>query len=464
MLLQAVAATIDRHQMLAPGQTVLVAVSGGPDSLALLDLLARLAGDRRLTLAVAHLDHGLRPDSAADADFVAASAAARGLPCVRERVDLPALLRGSGAAPEALAREVRYAFLARAAAAVGADRVALGHNADDQAETVIMRLLRGAGTDGLAGIPPVRLPYVRPLLETPRSAIEEYCRARGLLPRHDVTNADPAYLRNRLRHELLPLLRSYNPRLTESLGELGERLRDEAQYLRQVALTLLATLTADGDGLDCAGLAASPTALQRAALRAYYERETGALAPAYHHIERLRELAAGRDGGQHQLPGHLLARREYGRLVIVAAEAEPAAFELTLSLPGLTELPTGEAIAVWLTDPGACAFATTNEKRLAYVDSAALAGAVVRTRRPGDRIRITGVGEKKLQDLLVDAKLPRRLRDRLPLLAIGGDILWVPGQRVSEVAAVTPATRQVAALRLLPAEWSHCSDPRCMLE
>jgi tRNA(Ile)-lysidine synthase len=463
LLRQAVAATIDHYAMIERGQTVLVAVSGGPDSLTLLDVLADLAAELNLRLAVAHLDHGLRPDSADDAEFVAGVAASLGLECFRERVDLPAILAGSGESPEAVARSVRYAFLARAAATIGADRIALGHNADDQAETVIMRLLRGSGSDGLAGIPPVRLPYVRPLIRTPRAAIEEYCRQRDLHPRLDSTNAESVYLRNRLRHQLLPQMREYNPRLTEALGELAERQRAESAYLRDAAEEALSELQ-NADGLDCAALAGRPTALQRAVLRIYHERETGELPVAYHHIERLRALIAAQRG-QHQLPGGHIARVEYGRLAIIPVDAGADAFSIAPTIPGLTHLPIGEALLVWVTGPTAATFATANAQRQAFLDCDAIPdGAVIRTRHPGDRIRIAGVGSKKLQDVLIDAKVPRRRRDRLPLLACGGDILWVPGIRVAEGVAITPVTRAVLAFQLVPDDAFHCSDNDCMLE
>lgn len=464
MLLASVRDTIARHRMLKPGQTVLVAVSGGPDSLALLDVLLQLAPELELRLAVAHLDHGLRPDSAADADFVAAFAAERGLTCYRERVDVAALLRGSGQSPEAVARAVRYAFFERAAAATGAERVALGHNADDQAETIIMRLLRGAGSEGLSGIPPVRLPYVRPLIETPRSEIEAYCRARGLAARRDSTNADPAYTRNRIRHELMPVLKGYNPRLVPALGELGERLRAEADYIARQAADALAACSV-GDALACRRLIALPIALQRAALRAYYARATGAEPLAHLHVERLRELAAATAPTQHQLPGGFFARSEGGRLIIKRSEAAPAPFELVPLVPGLTPLPTGETLAAWLTEAGAHDWSAVNARRQAFLDFEACGEFVVRNRRPGDRIRLPGVaGDKKLQDVLVDAKLPRGERDRLPLLARGREILWIPGLRVSERVKVTPATRVVLALQLLSESQDYCSSRGNMLE
>ncbi|MGE5560893.1 MAG: tRNA lysidine(34) synthetase TilS, partial [Chloroflexota bacterium] len=343
-----------------------------------------------------------------------------------------------------------YAFFERAAAAAGADRVALGHNADDQAETIIMRLLRGAGSEGLAGIPPVRLPYIRPLIETTRSVIEAYCQANGLHPRYDATNADPAYLRNRIRHGLMPLLKEYNPRLVPALSELGDRLRAEADYIDKQAEAALASCGTDG-ALDCACLLALPVALQRATLRAYYRRETGAEPLGYHHVERMRELVAAGRAGHQQLPGGFSARCERGLLRIVrAAEAFPA-FAVKPAIPGLTALPTGETLAAWLTEPARFDWSTVNAGRQAFLDAAGCQGGIViRNRRLGDRIRLPGVGGlTKLQDVLVDAKVPRWERDRLPLLARDDEVLWIPGLRVSESVQVTGRTRQVLALQLM---------------
>ncbi|MBI3629760.1 MAG: tRNA lysidine(34) synthetase TilS, partial [Candidatus Rokubacteria bacterium] len=256
-MIDAVRDTIRRHAMLAGGEAVLVAVSGGADSVALLHVLAALAAELSLRLTVVHLDHGLRPDSAADAAFVESLARARGLPVVVDRIAVP-----PGGSLEARAREARYAALRRHAARLGADRVALGHTADDQAETVLMRLLEGAGPRGLAGIPPVRGRYIRPLIETRRAGIVETLTAAGLTWREDPSNRDPKFLRNRIRHELLPLLAStYNPAIVPALARAAALTRELLAQVSAVAERELAaapTLTGEEIVLVRSRLAALP--------------------------------------------------------------------------------------------------------------------------------------------------------------------------------------------------------------
>lgn len=274
----AVEATVRRHALLRPGEGVVVAVSGGPDSVALLDVLVRLSPGWRLRLVPAHVDHGLRPDSAADAAWLADRVRALGLELRLARVDAAGFARRHGLSPEAAARLLRYRALEEVRRAAGADRLAVGHHRDDLAETVLLRLLTGAGSDGLAGIPPARGSVVRPLIERTRAEIETYLRARGLEWREDPSNRDPRFLRNRVRHELLPWLeRAFNPRVREVLARTAALLRDEVACLEEQARQALAEAVLPdppavrgGDvllALDAERVAALPVALQRRVLR-----------------------------------------------------------------------------------------------------------------------------------------------------------------------------------------------------
>lgn len=271
--LAAVERTIRAHAMLAPGDAVVVAVSGGPDSMALLDALVRLAPTWRLRLHAVHVDHGLRPDSGEDAAWVADRVRAMGLLPDVVRVDAAAHARAHRLSLEAAARQLRYRELERARRRVGAARIAVGHHRDDVAETVLLRLCTGAGSDGLAGIPPVRGAIVRPLIERSRAEILAYLAARGLPWREDPSNRDLRFPRNRIRHELLPWLeRHVNPRVRAALARTAALLRDEVEWLEAEArrsLEELARPPADGSWLelDAAGLMALPAALQRRVLR-----------------------------------------------------------------------------------------------------------------------------------------------------------------------------------------------------
>lgn len=313
-LLDRVIAFCDRHALLPPGARIVVAVSGGPDSLCLLHLLCRLRAPRQLTLQVAHLDHRLRPDSADDARFVAEVARAWQVPISIGQADVAALAHQQGEGLEAAARTARLDFLARTAQAFGATRIALGHTADDQAETVLLRLVRGAGPGGLAAMRPQRRlnerdpasPWlIRPLLDTPRSAIEAYCAAQGLVPRRDSTNDTTIFLRNRVRGYILPLLKTYNPNIVATLGRTARICADEDDLLQQLTRQSWERSVRVAGGtitIDRHAFAALHPALQRRLVR-QAATELGLRLEARHLDLALAAIAAGRrrlqlpDGG-----------------------------------------------------------------------------------------------------------------------------------------------------------------------
>jgi len=268
-LLEPMEQFIRRHRLLVPRETVLVAVSGGPDSLALLHLLTRLRTPWQLTLHVAHVDHGLRPEAVEDAAFVESIGRAWDVPVTVKTVDVRGE-RQPGESVQQAARRLRYRALAEVARTVDARRIALGHHADDQAETVLMRLLRGAGPTGLAGMRPRRGPYIRPLLGVTRADVEAYCRRFGLEPRRDPSNLSPQYLRSRIRHHLLPILeQEYNPNIRTVLSRTAALLREEDDLVEALARRAHRRLQ-DGRGptdLPVDGLARLPVAIARRVVR-----------------------------------------------------------------------------------------------------------------------------------------------------------------------------------------------------
>ncbi len=487
-LLRQVREFIHRHDLLSVGDRVVVGVSGGPDSLCLLHLLLRLQEEYRLQLHVAHLHHGARGEEAdADAAFVADLAREWGLPATLVREDVPAVARAHKLAFEEAARRVRYAFLAHVAGRVGAAKVAVGHNADDQAETVLMHFLRGAGLAGLRGMRPAtplseyrllpqtdrfplpdRLPVlIRPLLSTPRAEIEAYCAEQGLSPRFDRSNLDTTYFRNRLRHELLPLLETYNPNIRRRLCHTAEVVAADYELLIQMRDwawdQVVREETKDAIVLGRAEWRAQPLSLQRALIReAAYRLRPYLRDVDFVHVEAAVEVArAGTTGAQATLPGGLALTVGYDMLTITDAGYEPPPSGPTLppgtampvALPGRTPLPGGEwVLEADLPPTWTLAEVTGNPDRwTAYLDAERLEGPLVlRTRRSGDRFRPHGLGGHAplLKDWMINARVPRAVRDMLPLLVSGdGEILWVCGWRVSETAAVRPETRQVARLR-----------------
>ncbi len=484
-LYQRVETYIQRHRLLSAGDAVVVGVSGGPDSVALLDLLRRLAETWELRLHVAHLHHGIRgADADADASFVTALAERHSLPCTVERVALPDIARREKLALEEAARRVRYVFLARTAQVVGAETIAVGHNAGDQAETVLMHLLRGAGPAGLRGMLPVTLlrdyrllplspppdpalRLIRPLLEVTRAEIEAYCSERGLQTRCDRSNLDTTFFRNRLRHEVLPYLARINPQIAARLRNLAEVVRADYELLEDITGEtwdrLLVETHADALAFDLAGWRALPLALQRALLRraAYRLRRTLRDVDFVHVENALRIAQDGDTGAQATLPRGLVATVAYTTLTIADGDAlhlpperpwlEPGDVA-PLVVPGVTPLPGGWAvIAEVLTAWEPEAIIANPDPLTAWLDAQVLGThPLLRTRQRGERFCPQGMGgaEVKLSDFLVNVKLPRTWRAYLPLLEAEGRLLWVVGLRLSEVALVQPASRQVVRLRL----------------
>lgn len=451
-MIAAVRNTIRRHAMLAGGEAVLVAVSGGADSVALLHALRALAGELRLRLSVAHLDHGLRADSAADAAFVEALARGGELPVSVERLAVPA-----GGSLEARAREARYAALRRQAARVGAARIALGHTADDQAETVLMRLLEGAGPRGLAGIPPVRGPFIRPLIETRRADIVAELRRAGLAWREDPSNRDPKFLRNRVRHELLPLLAaSYNPAIVPALNRAAALTRALLAEVTALAARELPAAAADDVVLARSRLAALPAEVAAEVLRLAAER-LGRAAPlrAWAHRGLRRVLLAPPPRRPLALGG--ITIEVSGDRVRLACRPRPPLAPRPLAVPGVTPLPEiGRALAVRCFDRPAGYAAPRERDRVAF-DADRLPGPLgVRARRRGDRFApFGGSGERRLKSFLIDAGVPRWERDSLPLVVAGAEIAWVVGRRRAAAAPVTETTRRVveiASMALAEAE------------
>jgi tRNA(Ile)-lysidine synthase len=437
--------------MLAGGDVVLVAVSGGADSTALLYVLSLLAPEWRLRLHVLHVDHGLRDDSAADAELVRALGRRLDVPVEVTRVTV--VRRGS---LEDAARVARHAALEAYADRIGAQRIALGHTADDQAETVVMRLLEGTGVRGLAGIPPARGPLIRPLIGVRRAALVAVLEGAGLAWREDPTNRDLKFFRNRVRHEVLPLLAAaHDADVVPTLALVAGRAREMVSALEQVAATELERLVAD-QGPDAltlprAGLAALPRPVAAEVLRQAAAR-LGSRAPlrAWAHRGLARLLASPPPRRPFRVGG--LALEVSGPLVRIGRQAPPPLTTHIVPAPGTLVLAEiGRTLHARLVS--AAGYAVPREADRAAFDADCLEGQplVVRGRRPGDRLQAFGAaGERRLKALFIDAKVPRWERGRYPVIEAGGVIIWVGGLRRSAIAPVTPDTRRVLELRLEP--------------
>ncbi|MGE3707045.1 MAG: tRNA lysidine(34) synthetase TilS [Vicinamibacterales bacterium] len=465
-LLDRIRATVRRHDLARPDTRVLAAVSGGPDSVALCWLLRDLhqAGDLRF-VGVAHLNHRLRPDAAQDEAFCSALASELGVPFEAGAADVRALAARDGISIEAAAHLVRHRFLRDAADGMGAERVALGHTLDDQAETVLLRLLRGAGLKGLAGMHPRNGVFVRPLIDVRRAALRDLLESTGRPFRLDPTNADRTIPRNRIRADLLPwLAREFNPRIAEVLAVEAELAREDWRFVDDAARQLIreaAVQAGDAWRVEAAAVAAAPKAVGRAALRLLMEQLAGGRPTGLQHVEGALQLCR-RPGGAIDLPGHRVERLD-GAVVLTSRRAKRGresggstggeAFEYELDIPGEVAVP--EAFCTVSAQPRESAAglegSVGGRGETAVVDPCRLEGPFrVRSRRPGDRLTLPGLrGRKKLQDLFVDRKVPRGRRDRVPLVVDRHDrIVWVPEHAVASEFRVTDPAQAVIILRL----------------
>lgn len=469
-VLKTVKRTVAEFQMFAGGDAVLVGVSGGPDSMALLSILNELAPEYALKLAVAHLNHSLRPEADAEAAFVLSTAHRLDLACHSEKRDVYAYRRGLRLSIEEAARKMRYAFFDAVADRHGYGKIALGHHTDDNAESVLMYLVRGSGPAGFAGIPPVREGrIVRPLMGLTRRDIIEYLEAAGLGFVCDRTNRDKRFIRNRIRHHLLPLLRkSYNPRITEALNRLAAIQRDEQTWLDGLAAIFYRDVLLCADAqkirLSIPGLRALPKAARRRVLRIATAEAGGDLRRVFFsHIEAaLRLIDADRQCGELDFPGGLKVGRT-GYALTLSVGRRPSKRFLTGSEPAFgpaffyrVREPQGEPVTVSIRE-AACrmTFSTSrvptaealraSGQRIAFFDMHKLTFPLtLRSLRPGDRFTPLGLrGSQKIKKFFIDHKVPRNQRWGCPVLMSADRIVWLVGHRTAEEGKVTASTREV---------------------
>jgi tRNA(Ile)-lysidine synthase len=464
MIVDKIKETIKKHRMLSPGDRVLVAVSGGPDSVCLLRVLQTLAKKLDLTLQVAHLDHMFRgKESADEAQFVADLAKKLGIPATLAQIDVPAFCRERGLSAQEGAREVRYGFLRRVADETGSSRIAVGHTAEDQAETFMMRLLRGAGTSGLSAIPPVRDNIIRPLIDVTRKEVLEYLKKSEINYVTDPSNTKPVYTRNRVRLELMPVLKRFNPRIVETLAAEANLLRDEDVAIERHCAALAESILVREENdllIKRTEFNILPPAFKRRLLKKASDlagvRSSGLSRDQID--EAVSFMAAARTGRTMDLPSGLTIGREYDSFYMRPASGANT-FCLQLSIPGLTTIPElGLAIETGVRDraqgnekgpedtPGSDNFVW--QALFDYDKMGSL--LTLRSRQKGDRFYPAGMGgkSKKIQDYFVDQKVPRRKRDTIPLLCSGQDILWVVGLRTDERFLPGPNTKRVLVVRV----------------
>jgi tRNA(Ile)-lysidine synthase len=448
---QRVLRTIKQYGMISPGDHVLAAVSGGADSVAMLHMLSTLKERLKIQLSIAHMDHGIRGEAARrEGSFVQELAGRFGLACVAEARDVPAHKGASGLSLQEAAREVRYGFYRDAMAATGANKLALGHHADDQAETVIMRLIRGASLKGLAGIPACRDGYIiRPLIGVERREIEAWLNERGIAFVPDTSAGEQHYLRNKIRHQLLPLLREeYNSGIVATLGRTADLVRQDEQALEALVEDMVHSqieTRQDEHTIAIAALQdAGPDLYGRCVRRiiAGLKGDTRELTEK-HIAAVIRLIEKSGPSRTVQLPGPWCVRRHYGALVFARRRKALTSFNYTSDeMPACISIAELGVRLLFELVPIADSRPVFNnaDKLVAYIAAdTALDPVTVRSWQPGDVFYPLGApGSKKLKDLFSDLKIPPPERRRVPVLLFGDRIAWVCGVRLDERFKVLP--------------------------
>lgn len=453
-LIQKIRETISRYSMLSHGDNVLIGLSGGPDSVCLAVLLVNLRNDFNLSLNAVYIDHGLRPEEVEkEIEFCKSFCAERDIVFYMKRVDVRNYANDRRLNVQESARELRYIIYDEVSDMTNASKIALGHNADDQAETVLMRLLRGSGRRGLSGIPPVRGRIIRPLIEIERSEIEIFLTKEVSQPYIvDSSNLKEDYERNWVRHALLGEMKKRNPAAVRDICRTADILKEEDDYLEIVVtktlMRLISRKSENSIQLFLAPLETMERPLLRRVLRRSISETKGLRGIGLDHIEdMIRLIREGKAGDRINLPKGIRVIKEYSLIKIsTACPAKIAMHEL--QPPDEVVMEEAEIII-------AASFEEKDEEQSDGRTSVRLdAGAMqfplrIRAREAGDFFYPLGFGKKKkLQDFFVDEKVPRDERDRIPIVLSGNDIVWVAGYRADERFRISGETKKILFLKM----------------
>jgi tRNA(Ile)-lysidine synthase len=454
---------LQEHHLTTSRKPLLVAVSGGPDSVCLLHILDSIKKVSGLKLHVAHLDHQLRDnESVADAQYVLDLCHKLGIPVTIEQSNVRAYQKEHKLSLEEAAREVRYSFFSEVAQSIGAEYVVIGHTLDDHVETIILNLLRGTGTRGLRGLQPIRswrlsgrqMVIIRPLLEVSRKETAAYCRRHRLQPRIDATNRSLKLTRNRIRLKLLPLLKRYNPDIIEALLRTAHIASDDISYLEQTAdryYRKIATRQGETVVLKKTALLKLPLSIQRLVLREAIEDILGTLKDIEaRHIEEMIVLLKKPAGKHINLPYGLFFISEYNRFLLGREPEKFSPFPLLkgvhhIVVPGYTQIGDWRIHAQII----APSKRIREDEFTVYLDADTVIGELtVRSRKPGDRFQPLGMAEeKKVGQFMIDSHIPQLWRARVPIVCNAEKLLWVVGYRIDERVKVTEGTKKILRLR-----------------
>ncbi|MGI6706061.1 MAG: tRNA lysidine(34) synthetase TilS [Clostridia bacterium] len=452
-MLDCVRDTIREYEMILPQEKVLVAVSGGADSMALLHILKELQKEGLWVIHVAHVEHGIRGKaSEEDARFVEKVCLEWNIPFHLKKVRVPELAKKWKLSYELAGRRVRYDFFMETLAKIGGQKIAVAHHMDDQAETLLLHLVRGSGGKGLGGMQPVREgKIIRPLIRVTRSQIEDYCRENHIHYRRDATNQERVYHRNRMRVDVIPYLKEhFNPDIVATLVRTAEILRQDEEYMdRKSREAFNSLLKRDENGLHICieGFRDCHTAIQRRVLRLVFESLTGSMADVeYKHINEIIQLAASeRAGLELDMPNGVKVRRGYTNLFFSLYNKKQLSYCYEVHVPGRVEIPEANGILYCgMLSSIPDGMLTGHSPFVQYFDADSWPKeAVIRNRKPGDRIQPLGSpGTKKLKDYFIDRKIDRWERDEIPIIAVGNRVLWVVGYDMADEVKVTGETKK----------------------
>ena len=455
ILIRDVKKTIMKYNMLRPGELIIVAVSGGPDSICLMDILACLSKKMDTTLVIAHYEHGLRPgEDTYETGMVREYARALNAPFETERASGLGLVSSS---LEERARELRYDFLERIRKKHNAHKIAMGHNLNDQAETVLMRLLRGSGMTGLSGIPPVRdNTVIRPLIETGREDIINYLKSANLKYATDSSNRDNRFLRNKIRMELLQEMLKYQPELIRILGNLAHNLRDENSFFESLTEKWVdEKLEKDESGgsfLYIHSLKDLPDAFIRRIIRNIIRRHYRTLyAVRWDHVQDIIDLITNKKPNiSINLPEGLVIRKEYNRLIFTSATACTEFFSYAIGDRGEINIhEIGKTVMIEEFSNNGQAV-VSDDANIALLDMDLLPyPLIIRGFQPGDRFIPLGMtGHKKVKNFFIDLKIPPAERKQIPILVKDDKIAWICGYRIDDRFKVTVWTKRILKVSL----------------
>jgi len=450
--------TIVQYGLIKTGDRVGIAVSGGADSMTLLHVLLRLSGEMGFEVFCLHFEHGIRgDDSKRDAGFVRAAAEAAHIVYLESSEDVPAYARMHDQNLEAAARERRYAFFENACQELGLNKIALGHHMDDQAETLLLNLIRGSGLDGLTGMDYFRAPvYIRPLLDVSRKDIEAYVKENGILHVEDLTNACLDYSRNYIRHEIMPSLLRLNPRAADAFCRSAALLREDNEVIQGLVLGYYEDMVQKNELGFCIYLkkyAGLSHAIRKHLLRKVLQDHFDLIDIEKQHIDRLDEFALTvATGKKMDIKYEVFATKSYGQLIISKKTyriRKDSVFRLKVE--GITPIWGGKTFrcdsSVYPDRFGSAS------DTVQYVDRDALDGACIRTRRPGDIFSPFGMaGHKTLKEAMIDLKIPGALRDEIPLVACGQEILWITGYALSNKLRIGSQTKNICRVAYFESE------------